>query len=97
MSHGEEVAFRFDADVAGKSPAGARGDSRERTFLFFGHGYEKGWEPHSGHARTVDPLPSRAMNSYPYDPEKESYPADETHAEYLIEWNSRPSYRSAGR
>ena len=93
MGHGEEVVLRFAAhpdddarDVAGDTP-------RRRTWLFFAHGYEKGFEPHSAHHRTVEPLPFAAMSGYPYDATRERYPTSDAHLEYVAEWNTRPSWR----
>ncbi len=37
---------------------------------------------------TVDPLPFRSMSGFPY-PETESYPSDDTHLQYLREYNTR--------
>jgi hypothetical protein len=37
---------------------------------------------------TVDPLPFHAMSAFPY-PDTESYPYDEDHLSYLIEYNTR--------
>jgi hypothetical protein len=37
---------------------------------------------------TVDPLPFRSMSGFPY-PDTENYPSDESHSNYLREYNTR--------
>ena len=62
----------------------------KRTYFFYNDGYEKGYELHSALAESVESLPFHRMESYPY--QSESYPSDEAHIRYLLEWNTRPSF-----
>jgi hypothetical protein len=84
MAHGEELALSFSAAGLPPLPEGTK-----RTFLLYANGYEKGLELHSTSSRTVEPLPWRGMESYPYPPEKRCLDGEEI--EYLLEWNTRPS------
>jgi hypothetical protein len=84
MGHGEEVALTFEGRSLAKLP-----DGWKRTFVFYSVGYEKGFEMWSAHSRTIEPLPFKAMKGYP--PTEGSYPLDEEHIRYLMEWNTRPS------
>jgi Flp pilus assembly protein TadD len=85
MEHGEEVALSFDASRLPELRPGWK-----RTFLFYSDGFTKGYELYSGNSETVEPLPFHAMESY-WLPGL-AYPSDETHREYLLEWNTRPSF-----
>jgi hypothetical protein len=82
LPHGEEVALAFDGDALPEPPPGWR-----RTFLVLVDGFEKGMDVHGAFPLAVEPLPFRAMPSYPY-PEG-AYPADEFHLEYVFTWNTR--------
>jgi hypothetical protein len=83
--HGEEIALSFDGRGWPAVQPGWR-----RTFFFYSNGFTKGYELHSGESETVDTLPFQAMRSYPL--RGETYPADEQHIRYLLEWNTRPSF-----
>ena len=84
MEHGEEVALSFDARRLPPLPPGWK-----RTFFFYSDGFAKGNELHSLQSETVDPLPFHSMESYP---SRQSYPDDEAHILYLLDWNTRPSF-----
>ncbi len=85
MEHGEEVSLRFDSS---RLPLIREG--WKRTYFFYSDGYEKGYELHSALAESVESLPFHRMESYPY--RRGSYPSDEDHIRYLLEWNTRPSF-----
>jgi hypothetical protein len=85
MEHGEEIALSFDGRGLPAVQPGWR-----RTFFFYSNGFTKGYELHSGESETVDTLPFQAMRTYP--PRGETYPVDEQHIRYLLEWNTRPSF-----
>jgi hypothetical protein len=85
MEHGEEVGLRFESGRAPLVPKGWK-----RTYFFYSDGYEKGYELYSALAESVEFLPFHGMKSYPYF--GESYPSDEDHIRYLLEWNTRPSF-----
>lgn len=87
MEHGEEIALSFDAGELPDAPP-----RWKRTFFFYSNGFTKGYELHSGASETVAPLPFQSMNFYP--PFRETYPEDERHIRYLLEWNTRPSFWS---
>ncbi len=89
---GEEVSLEFDARALPPLPAGWT-----RDYLFYANGYVKDMDFYGAYARTVAPLPFRAMKSYPYAADAQ-YPA--SNSDYLLEWNTRevssaawPSYR----
>ncbi len=79
---GEEVALEFDP---ASLPALPRGWVRD--YFFLANGYEKDMDFYAAEGNTVDPLPFRAMQSYPY-PGK-SFPLDDEHLNYLLEYNTR--------
>ena len=83
MFHGDEVSVQFDAAALPPLPAG-----RRRSFLLYADGFGKDMDFHSAHSLTVGPLPFHGMSSYPYPP-SESYPLDESHLHYLLEYNTR--------
>jgi lipoprotein NlpI len=79
---GDEVALDFDP---AKLPALPRGWVRD--YFFVANGYEKDMDFYAYHGDTVDPLPFRDMETYPY-PGK-SFPSDAEHLNYLLEYNTR--------
>jgi hypothetical protein len=85
MEHGEEVAVSFDAKPLPWLPQGWK-----RTFFFYSNGFEKGYELHSACSQTVDPLPFQEMGSYPNNRIRDL--SDVAYWEYLLEWNTRPSF-----
>ena len=85
MEHGEEIALSFNANRLPELPTGYK-----RTFLFYSDGFTKGYELYSGDSETVEPIPFHTMKTYP--PRGQAYPSDDTHRDYLFEWNTRPSF-----
>jgi tetratricopeptide (TPR) repeat protein len=78
---GDEIALEFNP---AKLPALPPGWTRDYFFLV--NGYEKDMDFYAADGFTVDPLPFKAMNGYPY---RESYPLDREHLDYLLEYNTR--------
>jgi hypothetical protein len=79
---GDEVALDFDPS---KLPVVPKGWVRD--YFFFANGYEKDMDFYAYEANSVDPLPFRNMGTYPY-PGK-SFPKDDKHLNYLLEFNTR--------
>jgi len=79
---GEEVALEFDPTSL---PALPRGWVRD--YFFLANGYEKDMDFYAAEGNTVDPLPFRAMQTYPY-PGK-SFPLDDEHLNYFLIYNTR--------
>jgi tetratricopeptide (TPR) repeat protein len=79
---GDEVALDFDP---AKLPVLPKGWVRD--YFFFANGYEKDMDFYAYQGNSVDPLPFRSMGTYPY-PGK-SFPLDDEHLKYLLEFNTR--------
>ena len=79
---GDEVALEFDPSHLPALPQGWR-----RDYFYAAHGYEKDMDFYSYDFTSVEPLPFRDMGMYPY-PGK-SFPLDDPHLEYLLEYNTR--------
>jgi hypothetical protein len=79
---GDEVALDFDPH---RLPAVPKGWVRD--YFFFANGYEKDMDFYAYEGNSVDPLPFRNMGTYPY-PGK-SFPLDQEHLNYLLEYNTR--------
>jgi len=79
---GEEVQLDFDP---AKLPALPKGWTRD--YFFFANGYEKDMDFYAAEGDTVEPLPFRAMETYPY-PGK-SFPDDPEHRNYMLKYNTR--------
>jgi tetratricopeptide (TPR) repeat protein len=79
---GEEVALDFDLASLPPLPSGWA-----RDYFFLANGYEKDMDFYSYDWTHVDPLPFRDMGTYPY-PGK-SFPLDDEHLKYLLEYNTR--------
>src|SRR3989440_2416933 len=79
---GEEVALEFDPSSL---PAVSKNWTRD--YFFLANGYEKDMDFYAADGATVEPLPFRSMGTYPY-PGK-SFPLDEKHLDYLLNFNTR--------
>jgi tetratricopeptide (TPR) repeat protein len=79
---GEEVALEFDPGSLPKLPFGW-----VRDYFFLANGYEKDMDFYAADGNTVEPLPFREMESYPST--HKSYPLDDSHLKYLLEYNTR--------
>jgi tetratricopeptide (TPR) repeat protein len=79
---GDEVALDFDPRTLPDLPRGW-----VRDYFFIANGYEKDMDFYAYRGDTVDPLPFRSMNGYPYP--GQSFPADGNHLNYLLEYNTR--------
>jgi tetratricopeptide (TPR) repeat protein len=80
---GDEVALDFDPS---RLPALRKGWSRD--YFFVANGYEKDMDFYAYDFTRVDPLPFRDMSGYPY-PAEQSFPLDDMHLNYLLEYNTR--------
>jgi Tfp pilus assembly protein PilF len=80
---GDEVQVDFDPSHLPKLQ-----DGWVRDYFFFADGYEKDMDFYAADGLTVEPLPFRAMGSYPYAEEK-GYPYDAEHLKYLLDYNTR--------
>jgi tetratricopeptide (TPR) repeat protein len=80
---GDEVQLDFDPS---KLPALPQGWARD--YFFVANGYEKDMDFYAAEGNFVSPLPFLKMSDYPYAP-KQSFPMDDAHVNYLLEWNTR--------
>jgi tetratricopeptide (TPR) repeat protein len=80
---GDEVRLDFDPS---KLPALPEGWVRD--YFFAANGYEKDMDFYAAEGNFVAPLPFLSMGEYPYTPKK-SFPLDDTHVNYLLEYNTR--------
>ena len=80
---GDEVALEFDPVKLPALPAGW-----VRDYFFVANGYEKDMDFYAYHGDQVNPLPFRAMGTYPY-PAGKSYPLNDTHLNDLLNYNTR--------
>ena len=78
---GDEVAMDFDS--AGL-PALAEGWVRD--YFFMAHGYEKDMDFYAAQGNSVDPLPYREMETYPY---AQPLSLNDDRLQYLLEFNTR--------
>ncbi|MGA6987244.1 MAG: FG-GAP-like repeat-containing protein [Terriglobales bacterium] len=79
---GDEVALDFDPAKLPALPGGW-----VRDYFFVANGYEKDMDFYAYRGDTVEPLPFRAMETYPYP--GEVFPSDAEHLNYLLEYNTR--------
>jgi hypothetical protein len=82
MGSGDEVALEFDP---ASLPALREGWTRD--YFFEANGYEKDMDFYAADGSTVEPLPFRRMSAYPY--QRQSFPADDWHVNYLLNYNTR--------
>jgi hypothetical protein len=80
---GDEVRLDFDP---ANLPALPRGWVRD--YFFAANGYEKDMDFYAAEGNYVAPLPFLSMGDYPYTPKK-SFPMDDAHVNYLLEYNTR--------
>ncbi len=80
---GDEVRLDFDP---AKLPALPEGWVRD--YFFAANGYEKDMDFYAAEGNFVAPLPFLRMGDYPYEP-GESFPLDDAHVNYLLEYNTR--------
>jgi hypothetical protein len=78
---GDQIALDFDPT---KLPALPKGWTRD--YFFLANGYEKDMDFYAFKGDTVDPLPFRAMGTYPYAEGK--YPLEQ-HMNDLLNYNTR--------
>ncbi len=83
FSSGEGMSLDFDPKKLPPLPAGWT-----RDYFFYADGFEKDLDFYAAHAFTVEPLPHHGPISYPY-PDDKSYPADATHQQYQLDFNTR--------
>ncbi len=80
---GDEVRLDFDPS---RLPALPKGWVRD--YFFAANGYEKDMDFYAAEGNFVAPLPFLSMGEYPYVPKK-SFPLDDAHVNYLLEYNTR--------
>jgi len=80
---GDEVRLDFDPSNLPPLPAGW-----VRDYFFAANGYEKDMDFYAAEGNFVAPLPFLSMGEYPYPPKK-SFPLDDAHVNYLLEYNTR--------
>jgi tetratricopeptide (TPR) repeat protein len=80
---GDEVRLDFDPSNLPPLPPGW-----VRDYFFAANGYEKDMDFYAAEGNYVAPLPFLSMGEYPYTPKK-SFPLDDAHLNYLLEYNTR--------
>ncbi len=80
---GDEVRLDFDPSHLPALPKGW-----VRDYFFAANGYEKDMDFYAAEGNYVAPLPFLSMGEYPY-PAKKSFPLDDVHVNYLLEYNTR--------
>ncbi len=78
MGPGDEIALRFEPKSA--DPA--------VTYFLRLTGWAKDLDCSTTYSQTVEPLPFKEMSGYPYGKD-ETYPYDQEHIEYLLQYNTR--------
>ncbi len=79
---GDEVKLEFDPSSLPLLP-----QDWSRDYFFVAEGYEKDMDFYAAEGNTVNPLPFASMTSYPYP--GQSFPSDDFHLNYLLEFNTR--------
>jgi tetratricopeptide (TPR) repeat protein len=80
---GDEIRLDFDPSGLPALPPGW-----VRDYFFAANGYEKDMDFYAAEGNFVAPLPFLGMGEYPYSP-KQSFPLDDAHVNYLLEYNTR--------
>jgi hypothetical protein len=79
---GDEVRLDFDPSNLPALPSGW-----VRDYFFAANGYEKDMDFYAAEGSYVAPLPFLSMGEYPYA--KKTFPLDDAHVNYLLEYNTR--------
>jgi tetratricopeptide (TPR) repeat protein len=79
---GDEVRLDFDPSKLPAVP-----DGWVRDYFFAANGYEKDMDFYAAEGNFVAPLPFLRMGNYPYA--GKSFPLDNAHVNYLLEYNTR--------
>jgi len=87
MGSGDELTLRFDPAALPALRVGWK-----RDFLLLVDGWAKDADANTAFPKSVEPLPFHSMSAYPYS-NKERYPNDAEHREYLDQYNVRPALR----
>lgn len=83
LAPGDEMRLLFDArDLPAPAPGMAR------TVFLESHGWDKDADRNTGAGERMEPLPFRAMTSYPYGPD-ERFPDTPEHRTYRASWLTR--------
>ncbi len=82
MGGGDEITIEFDAPD-NPLPAGW-----VRDFVIYNVGWDKDADLNTIYGQNVEPLPFRAMKSYPYEPEQQ-FPTTPAHLEFLRKYQTR--------
>jgi tetratricopeptide (TPR) repeat protein len=80
---GDEVRLDFDPSNLPALP-----QRWVRDYFFAAFGYEKDMDFYAAEGNFVAPLPFLKMGDYPY-PAAKSFPLDDAHVNYLLEYNTR--------
>jgi tetratricopeptide (TPR) repeat protein len=80
---GDEVRLDFDPSNLPALPK-----DWVRDYFFAANGYEKDMDFYAAEGNYVAPLPFLSMGEYPYTAKK-SFPLDDAHLNYLLEYNTR--------
>jgi tetratricopeptide (TPR) repeat protein len=80
---GDEVRLEFDPSELPQLP-----HNWVRDYFFAAMGYEKDMDFYAAEGNFVAPLPFLKMTDYPYPADK-SFPLDDAHVNYLLEYNTR--------
>ena len=83
MAPGDEIVLEFEAASLPPVPPGWK-----RTVFLESHGWDKDADRNTGAGQQVEPLPFRAMTTYPYG-DDESFPQTELHRDYIRNWLTR--------
>jgi hypothetical protein len=87
LGPGDEIGLEFDASELPPVQSGWK-----RTLFLESHGWDKDADRNTGDGLRVEPLPFRAMTSYPYGPD-DAFPDTPLHREYLTEWQTRSVHK----
>ncbi|MBD3674162.1 MAG: CRTAC1 family protein [Planctomycetaceae bacterium] len=90
MGAGDEMTVRFAV------PEKPLPEGWVRDFILYNIGWDKDADLNTVQGQQVEPLPFRAMNAYPYEPEQ-SFPDTPRHQQYLREYQTRHQTRPAFR